>query len=994
MKRNRRFRLPWSLLLLLLLPAVAPGQPVREWVKRYNATGNYSYDVANAVKVDASGNVLAAGGIGLSGSGSDFVLLKRNHDGELLWRKTYNGAANEADRATALATDRQGNAYVAGWTWTGETGFDYATLKYDRHGRQKWVRHYTGPGNGFDVPAAITTDAAGNVYVTGYSQEAESYDDYTTIKYSPEGEQLWVALYNGPGNENDIPTALGVDTAGNVYVTGFSFGTASASDYATVKYNRDGVQQWVARFNGSANSYDAATAMALDAAGNVYVTGRSYGTGTGGDYATIKYNSGGVQQWLALYNGGGEGYDQAAALAVDGQGQVYVTGSSQDSNAVSDYATIKYSAAGVPLWTARYSSQSLGFLYNTPTALAVNGAGQVYVTGLSGKDEDLYNGDFATVKYDTAGRELWAQRFNGTGNLLDGANAMALDARGNAYVAGGSWGQVSGMDYLLLKYAPNGDQKWVKRETGSSHGTEQAAALAVPPSGNGVAVTGSSSITANADDEPLFDYLTLLYDDEGKKRWTRRYNGPGEGDDQAFAVALDARGHVLVTGRSTGKGTGHDFATIQYDQAGKKKWEARYNGPGNGYDGAYALATDRDGNVYVTGNSDAGDFNYDFTTIKYNKKGVQQWVAHYNGPGNDYDYPTALAVDSAGNVYVTGYSMGDSTGLDYATLKYDRDGTLVWAQRYAHQGEAYDVPVALKVDAAGNVIVAGYSQGAGTYDDYATVKYSAAGARLWVARYNGPGGYFDDAAALAVDGSGNVYVTGFSYGNGTYADYATVKYNGAGVQQWVARYNGPAGSNDAATALALEAGGNLFVTGRSFNGASYDFATVYYDSLGRERWTDLFNGTGNSWDEPSAIALRKGGGLYLTGTSVGVGTSYDFLTLQYGPGLRPVTRPDLTEALLEKPSDTRKRFRLSHYPNPVSATAILQYELPAGGQLSLKLYDLQGREVAVIARETVAAGAYTRTFNASGLSAGVYYYRLVLQTPEKVWERTSKMIVR
>jgi len=110
----------------------------------------------------------------------------------------------------------------------------------------------------------------------------------------------WVASYNGPGNNDDQVNAIKVDGQGNVYVTGQSSGNGKGFDYATIKYNADGQQQWLARYNGPLGGQDMATAIAVDESDNVYVTGRSPGAGTAEDYATIKYNSAGQQQWLAL----------------------------------------------------------------------------------------------------------------------------------------------------------------------------------------------------------------------------------------------------------------------------------------------------------------------------------------------------------------------------------------------------------------------------------------------------------------------------------------------------------------------------------------------------------------------------------------------------------------------------------------------------------------------------------------------------------------------
>ena len=129
--------------------------------------------------------------------------------------------------------------------------------------------------------------------------------------------QEWVARYNGPSDSIDYAVALAVDGAGNIYVTGSSYGPGVFPDYdyTTVKYDSAGVEQWVARYNGSGYNDDLATAIVVDSAANVYITGRSWGTGIGYDYTTVKYDSAGMEQWVARYNGPGNDYDWATAIA-------------------------------------------------------------------------------------------------------------------------------------------------------------------------------------------------------------------------------------------------------------------------------------------------------------------------------------------------------------------------------------------------------------------------------------------------------------------------------------------------------------------------------------------------------------------------------------------------------------------------------------------------------------------------------------------------------
>ncbi|MBK8552298.1 MAG: SBBP repeat-containing protein [Ignavibacteria bacterium] len=139
---------------------------------------------------------------------------------------------------------------------------------------QVWVAIYNGfSGALADYSASIAVDGLGNIYVTGSSNSNGINSDYATIKYNSSGDSVWVKRYNGPGNSNDRPASIAVDGSGNVYVTGYSDGIGTNSDYATIKYNSSGELVWVKRHNGSGNSIDEATSIAVDFSGSVYVTG-------------------------------------------------------------------------------------------------------------------------------------------------------------------------------------------------------------------------------------------------------------------------------------------------------------------------------------------------------------------------------------------------------------------------------------------------------------------------------------------------------------------------------------------------------------------------------------------------------------------------------------------------------------------------------------------------------------------------------------------------
>lgn len=392
--------------------------------------------------------------------------------------------------------------------------------------------------------------------------------------------------------------------------------------------------------------------------------------------------------------------------------------------------------------------------------------------------------------------------------------------------------------------------------------------------------SGNVYVVANTGSEADSNYATIKYDSLGVEQWVRTYGGPGDGEDVAKAIATDAGGNVYVTGGSEGSGTGRDYATIKYNTLGVEQWVQRYNGPANTHDRAFSIAVDTSGNVYVTGESDGSGTGTDFATVKYSSGGVEQWVRRYNGTGNSNDFGQRVRTDASGNAYVTGAATGAGTETDFATIKYSTLGFEEWVRVYNGPGNLFDWPFSIAADEFGNVYVTGQSWGIGTFDDYATIKYNSNGDQQWVQRYDGEG-QSDIARGIGTDNSGNVYVTGGSYRNGTDWDFATIKYDTDGGQQWVQTYNGPANSTDAAYAIAVDGIGNAYVTGLSL-GASYDFATMKYDPNGVRQWVQGYDRSGGASDEIAySIVVDGSGNVYVAGGSQVTLDSYDYTAIRY-----------------------------------------------------------------------------------------------------------------
>jgi hypothetical protein len=310
------------------------------WVRRYNGPGNLS-DGGCAVAVDGSGNTYVTGYSGGNGSSYDYVTIKYYPNGDTAWVRRYNGPEDSNDQGDAVAVDDLGNVYVSGVSSIGEEAYDYTTIKYYPNGDTAWIRRHRGPKTSLDAPA-IALDRSGYLYVAGTSYDSETFEDYVTIKYHPDGDTAWVRTYNGPGDSSDFGYAVAVDGSGNAYVTGRSMGDTTYYDCATMKYYPNGDTAWVRRYDGVAGYSDYCLGAALDGSGSIYVAGTSYQGGTYFDYVTIRYYPNGDTAWVMTNDGPGNYDDYARAVAVDESGSVYVTGYSFASGTYYDYATMKY----------------------------------------------------------------------------------------------------------------------------------------------------------------------------------------------------------------------------------------------------------------------------------------------------------------------------------------------------------------------------------------------------------------------------------------------------------------------------------------------------------------------------------------------------------------------------------------------------------------------------------------------------------------------------
>lgn len=413
------------------------------------------------------------------------------------------------------------------------------------------------------------------------------------------------------------------------------------------------------------------------------------------------------QAWVASYNGvppidGWEPADWVNDLVVR-DGYVYVTG--YESAATAYWATVKYDDDGQEVWVQRLvDGQS-----QIAEAMAVDAAGNVYVTGW----QKQFNAgiDAVTVKYGPDGTLLWERHFESPGGNNQ-PNDIGIDASGNIYVAGASWVTAQeDFDMLLLKYDADGQLLWDRTLDNGDGQLDTAYELAIDPDDNAV-LAGLTEPNA---------YLAK-YSPAGDLLWDREFVGFSTNDEWR-RVETDAAGNIYVLGEISPPSEPNYIWLNKYDPDGNILWEQTYTGTADRSCSAGGLAVLPDGGAVISGRS--GDTPYsNIVTIRYAPDGTKLWQRLENAgyvvaSGND------VAVDAEGRIYVTGYGYNFSYWEDIVTLGYSADGDLLWTQIYAGpEPDQSDYPQAIAVDDAANVFVAAHSWDPETSDNFTTIRYT------------------------------------------------------------------------------------------------------------------------------------------------------------------------------------------------------------------------------------------------------------------------------
>lgn len=794
-----------------------------------------------------------------------------------------------------------------------------------------------GGTSGNEGGQRIAGDAEGNLYVTGdfsgtasfgaHSLTSGGLRDIFIAKLDACGNWLWARRAGGP--ENDAGLGLALDASGNCFVSGYFSDTAnfgsttlsnasnSSNDIFVAKLDSEGNWLWVKQGGGqnSESAYD----LALDGQGNIYIVGWFYYTAVfgatsltsqgGSDICIAKLDPSGAN-WLWARRAGGTGdAERGNGIAVDATGNCFVTG---------------------------YYYGTAGF-----------GATPLTSSGSS---------DIVLAKLDSEGNWLWATSAGGTG--LDSGMAIDLDSSGNCVCAGhfsstavfGSISLTSSGSYDMFVAKSDGSGNWLWVQKGGGADSESCYDLAVDDQDNCLVAGsfwtsttfGATTLTSSGNKDIILAQL-----DSSGISWLWAAQAGGTGADEARSVTSTCSGIYNVTGsfystasfgpHSLASGGSYDIFVAKYGccvappDPPPPPWDRVKTAGGTSSDAVLDLVVDAQGNQYVTGYfrytvnfgmiSLTGSGLTDIFVAKLSPSGSWLWAVKSGGSSNDWgDYGYGVAVDNAGNVYVTGvfyqsayfgsthlYSSG-SFDNELFVAKLDSNGNWLWAIRAG--GSNNDCGYDIGLDSWGNVYLTGYFEGLASFGsislytyggrDVFAAKLDAYGSWLWAKKAGGSGN--DEGAALYVYQTQDVYQDVYLEVTGSFQSTATFNEqnltSAGGTDVFVAEIFGSSGhwsftiraggtGNDYGTGICVDSDRSRYITGSFQETAGFgsnsvvssggdDIFLAKYDIYFICQWIRSAGGT--EQDKGWGVALDSDSNVYITGRFEGFATfGYDTL---------------------------------------------------------------------------------------------------------------------
>lgn len=739
------------------------------WEKR-EETVDFAVEIGFAVTLDQNDNPIVAG-IHWNGENMDIRTVKYDKsNGTTLWNSTFDGGHDGLDYPQSITLDNQNNVIVGGMSYSvnsnGVGGVGYVTLKYDPNGELLWSVIDENDIEGVWIePYKVTTDPNGNIAITGYGSDENLYKVYYTLKYSADGELIWKNKYTYEDNgnpTNNTASDVKFDTEGNCFVTG-TFGDSSGDSLmGTIKYSTDGEILWVKEYQTPEHITLGYHLGITDE--TVYVAGlhRNYEPFSGS--IVISYSiEDGTENWVQESNnlqiyGDGIGsfvqFQMAGSLPV-----VSVWGQTDTHNAVQ---VRKYNADGTLAFEKNYTKDIIPtYSMWGSIGLGVDSDNAVYIS-LSPRYTEL--GEvFEIIKFEEEQETpAWEQHY---GNL-GGSSIRLIDVKPGANGTMTAVGYNSFIDeeinfqqnFLVIHYNADGEVAWEKSYNSQSGYNANRIALNIDEAGNIYVL-----LTPNPFDMETFVTVQkispsgdLVWEAQKEMIYPESYIAP----------LIDADENVYIAGSAHESEDLYQpfFNVIKFNAEGEEQWN-KYISANDG-DNLYLINSgevDLNGNIVFTGHSGVGSFFSQTTNISLFQiapNGSVNWMQHFPISGWNSG-ATGLTIDNENQIYVSAWkeNQTDFNLGEMVILKYNSGGELIWDKSYSETGRrirSYDI----KTTSDQSVVLTGFSnQNSTLINRVIAVKYNSEGELTWNTTSHDLQYYRD----FHIDDADNVYILNQEY---------------------------------------------------------------------------------------------------------------------------------------------------------------------------------------------------------------------------------------
>lgn len=945
-----------------LLVAKYTDRGVLEWMQQIDGAANF-HDCATALFVNDTAVYVTGTISDTSIWNSDIVTLKLDiSDGSIIWQETFQASGNAWDSGADIIADDSGFVYVTGSGFNDTYNKDYITLRYNSAGTLLWNHVYDYQGahdvgvklmydgsrlyvlgacqtiadttiyeavtirvnqhNGAFVSSSassggtsnvdyvndFTRDADGNLYVAGAIEvTSEGYNTYVAKLDSTLALQ-WEAIYNGPDDLDDVANNIKVNSSGDVFITGYTTRTTSRKNWVTIQYDNSGSQQWLTTYNDTLNGDDEGMAMEIDDDGDIVVTGYDSTVINNLDYYTVKYNATtGAVRW-SVRESSINGKDKALNMAIDNTGDIIITGESQKADGSYEYKTIKYAERNVITPTdfkEETVSNSFSFYENRGQLINMNDTlipsiryytinaypyyyikddGFSYVFTdiddiILNKDTvhriDLkFNSSLNTAKvYPMEENKEYANYFLGhipTGVTEIHSNKRLITVGLYSNIDFEYSSNLNGAKYYLI-VKPGGSPQ--------SIGLEWTGATSLSLNGGTNELTINSSIGSVSYGRPTVYQLDNTNDTIHITGWTADWTANGASNKYKFNIGAYDNTKALIIEFDEGA------PTPASPTNNNCTWSTHYGPGGLGND----VKTDATGRIYAAGGTASNLFPAtsgalqdtlagigDVVVTKFSSNGSRLWATFYGGskdslndPTYAFEAATAIALDNSGNIYVTGYTRCEDFPV------FDPIGSTDYFQ----------------------------INGLAKIEDIFILELNPSGtAPLWATYYGGFEGIaqVERGNDLKLDALGNLYIVGDGNDNfpvdslagaynSTTGEAFVLKFSSSKALTWATRIGTSLGVNHI-TSLAIDPSNNLYIAGESnytgypvvsgtsfYGGSNPDGVLTKFNTSNAISWSTYLGGAGS--DQIWGIATNSSGNVFVTGN-----TNTDSLTF-------PLTNP-------------------------------------------------------------------------------------------------------